>query len=161
MLEQQRLLQLGKLSLVRQVAPVANVLHVYCDLAAALCEFQRIRKQIQQNLLQPPLVCANFKVVILRTKISLRHQVDGIHVLSVHLSQREVVKVHDNIDSVELRLLALDQDYFFDRVFYIESLRVLPKLVLPDLRKIQDVVDEKVEDFLAGHLDLDAFFILL
>ena len=104
------------------VFPSSYEFAVDVDRATWWCEFYRVWLDIKENLLQSPLISADYVVV-------------GITVYW------KISKVKDHVDATELSLFFLDLNYFINGISDIEVGNVLSELARLELWKIKDVVD--------------------
>jgi hypothetical protein len=70
-----------------------------------------------------------------------------------------IVKSLDG-DSHLLGLIGLDFDQLFHGLVYQEVLFIFPKLSGSQLRKVENVVDQEVEDAFTGHLNCHGLNVL-
>ena len=72
----------------------------------------------------------------------------------------EVLKIVEQINALELSFVLLDLNYLFECVFDVEIERVFPKNSVSQLRKVKDIVDQKVQDLRRRHDDIDGLLML-
>lgn len=157
---------------VRQVLHVLHVRGLDLDGATALSEFERVRQQVEQHLLDALLVRADHEapaVASTRRHVArgLRHErrADGSYlraVLGGHRHGRlEVRELHSHID---VHVFSLELKHVHDllnAVLHVERLRQLAELAGSELREVQDVVDKEIKEAFATRLDAHRLHVLL
>ena len=125
------------------VVDITNLLDKFAsdfDGATPLSELESIGLQIQKDLLEAPLVCAHDQLLL---------------TWWLHLIIAEVFKFVIEIYSLELGLFLLNLHYLFDGFLDTEVESILPKVAELELRKVQNIVDQEVQNFGRGHIDVD------
>ena len=131
------------LLVVIYVTSLQDQLAFYLDRAPSLSELQSVWLDIEQNLLEASLVCAHYQ-----------------RVFTALNSISEVLKIVEQINALELSFVLLDLNYLFEWVFDVEIERVFPKNSVSQLRKVKDIVDQKVQDLGRRHVDIDGLLML-
>jgi hypothetical protein len=84
---------------------------------------------VEENLLEAPLVCANYK-----------------RIFTIFSIISEVLKIVEQLDALEFSFVLLDVNYFLDCVFDVEIECVLPENAKSQLREIENVVNQEIQN---------------